>query len=152
MRRPAYGIIGTVGPARGFTWDEVRCRDGSRLTLAQKRAAVRQARLLNKLRVKIARRYRVRAFVDVSFVVNSWHRSPAYNASIGGASQSLHLTGKATDVQVIVRQRGERVKLRPRFVGILAAHYVPEFNAGGIGVYGTFTHLDHRGYRARWTG
>lgn len=153
MARPRYGVYGTVGPAKGFTWSEVRSRDGAVLTLAQKRAAVKQARLLNQLRIRIARRYRIDPWTDVSIVVNSWVRSRTYNARIGGASNSMHLYGKATDVQVIVRLRnGRRVKLAPRWVARLAAVYVPAFNRGGIGTYATFTHLDHRGYRARWTG
>lgn len=152
-KRPAYGVYGSVGPAKGFTWDEVRCTDGTLPRgLAFRRRVVRQARLLNRMRGKIAKRYGLRPFVDVSFVVNSWYRSPNYNRSIGGASNSMHLYGKATDVQIIIRHRGKRVKLKPSFVGLLAARYVPAFNAGGIGVYPTFTHLDHRGYRARWTG
>lgn len=153
-RRPAYGAYGRVGPAKGFTWAEVRCTDG---TLPRgvvfRRRVVKQAKHLNRLRLRIAARYRIDPWSDVTIVANSWYRSPRYNASIGGASNSQHLYGRATDVQIIVRLRnGRRVKLAPKWVARLAAVNVPAFNDGGIGTYPTFTHLDHRGYRARWSG
>lgn len=152
-RRPRYGLYGTVGPARGFTWGEVRCTDGTLpRTLRMRRRFRRQARLLNRLRSRIARKYRIPA-TNVSIAVNSWYRSPSYNARIGGARYSEHVEGRATDVQVFVRLRnGRRVKLKPTYVGRLAARFVPSFQRGGIGTYATFTHLDHRGYTARWSG
>lgn len=155
MRAPAYGVFGRIGPAVGFTWDEVRCTDGTLpRDLAFRRRVVAQARRLNVLRGRIAKRFRV-PFTSVSIVVNSWYRSPSYNARIGGARNSQHLRGTATDIRIVVRLRtGKRVTLAPRFVALLAAAYVPGFNAGGIGWYdaahGNFTHVDGRGSRARW--
>lgn len=154
--RPRYGSAGTVGPAPGFTWDEVRCTDGTLPeSLIMRRRFARQARLLNKLRRAIAKRHGV-TVDDVNILVNSFYRSPAYNASIGGASQSQHVEGRATDIRVIVRTRyGRRVQLRPAYVARLAARYVPAFQRGGIGVYtaANFTHLDHRpNGPARWNG
>lgn len=154
-RRPRYGSFGTVGPARGFTWSEVRCTDGTLPRgVRMRRRFRRQARLLNRLRNRIARKYGIPA-TNVSIIVNSWYRSPNYNARIGGARYSEHVEGRATDVQIYVRLRnGRRVKLAPSYVGKLAARYVPAFQRGGIGVYtrSGFTHLDHRGYTARWSG
>lgn len=155
MRAPAYGVLGRVGPAKGFTWDEVRCTDGSLPSdLAFRRRVVAQARNLNRLRLAIAKRFGIDPWTAVSIIVNSWYRSPSYNARIGGASLSEHKTGRATDVQVVVRLRsGRRVKLAPKFVALLAARHAPALNRGGIGVYPTFTHLDCRpNGPARWNG
>lgn len=153
--RPSYGTYGRVGPAKGFTWGEVRCTDGTLPSgLAFRRRVVAQARNLNRLRLAIARRFRIDPWTNVSIAPNSWYRSPAYNASIGGASRSEHKTGRATDVQIVVRTRaGKRVRLAPKFVALLAARHVPEVNRGGIGTYTTFTHLDNRpNGPARWRG
>lgn len=151
-----YGTFGKIGPAPGFTWSEVRCTDGSLPRgLRFRRSVVRQARCLNTLRTALAKRYKI-PLDNVSIAVNSWYRSPAYNASIGGATRSMHVTGKATDLRIYVRLRsGKRVMLKPTFVGLLAARHVPAFATGGIGTYdtahGNFTHVDHRAGRARWT-
>lgn len=155
MKRPAYGAFGRIGPAKGFTWAEVRCTDGTLPGgLVMRQRFVRQAKLLNVLRAALAKRYGVLT-TDVSIAVNSWYRSPRYNASIGGATKSQHVEGRATDIRISVRLRtGKRVTLKPSFVALLAARHVTAFNGGGIGWYdaahGNFTHLDHRGYRARW--
>lgn len=153
-----YGSRGTIGPAPGFTWDEVRCTDGTLPSArAFRRKAVFQARRLNVLRNSIARKYGVPA-ANVSIIVNSWYRSHAYNAKIRGAKFSRHVytpNGDASDIRIRVKLRtGRRVTLKPSFVALLAARYVPAFNGGGIGWYdadhGSFTHLDARGYRSRW--
>lgn len=154
-RRPLYGPFGTIGPAKGFTWAEVRCTDGTLLgNLAFRQRVVAQAKRLNVLRAQLAARYRV-PLSSVSISVNSWYRSTRYNASIGGAKNSQHLYGRASDIRITVRLRtGKRVQLKPSFVATLAARYVKGFLNGGIGWYdpahGNFTHLDGRGYRARW--
>lgn len=158
--RPKYGVYGTVGPAFGFTWDEVRCTDGTLPNdLAFRRRAVRTARALNRVRRKIALRYGI-PFSSVSIIVNSWYRSPKYNALIKGARQSLHLTGVAVDLRIRVKLRtGKSVTLHPRFVAALSGRHEPEYASGGIGWYdashGYFTHDDRRGVefrmpRARW--
>ena len=41
-----------------------------------------------------------RSMAGVSFSINSGYRCAAYNASIGGATDSLHLTGEAVDIKV----------------------------------------------------
>lgn len=153
--RPDYGIYGKIGPAPGFTWGEARCSDGSLpKDLAFRKRVVAQANLLNTMRGGIAKRYGV-PMRNVSIAVNSWYRSPSFNRQIGGARYSQHLTGSASDIRVYVKLKtGKRVMLRPAFVGILAAQHVPGFKNGGIGSYdaryGNFTHLDGRGYPARW--
>lgn len=73
------------------------------------------------------------------FPVNilSGYRTPAHNDAIGGAPESLHLRGWAADIQID--------NVEPEDV---AAAAEPIFD--GIGRYAEFTHVDVRGYRARW--
>lgn len=71
-------------------------------------------------------------------LINSAYRYPAYNARIGGASRSRHMIGDATDIVV--------PGMKPKEVADVAER----FGFDGVGRYPTFTHLDSRGYRARW--
>jgi len=154
-KKPRYGLYGTVGPARGFTWDEVRCTDGSLpLSLAMRRRYRKQARNLNKLRKAVAKQYGLTTpYTQVSIVVNSWYRSPDFNASIGGAKFSQHVQGRATDLNIFVVHRAKRIRLAPDTIAEIAGRSVPAFSKGGIGVYSGFTHLDHRpNGPARWRG
>lgn len=154
--RPKYGINGTVGPARRFTWAEVEDGYGNLPSTEGKARVVRQARLLNRLRRVIATKYDVDPRA-VGIVVNSWYRSPAYNRAIGGATLSQHIEARATDIVIVVkRKHGGTVRLSPAWVGKLATE-IRAFREGGIGVYspagGNFTHVDHRpNGPARWTG
>ncbi|MFG6096452.1 D-Ala-D-Ala carboxypeptidase family metallohydrolase [Leptothoe sp. ISB3NOV94-8A] len=72
--------------------------------------------------------------------VNSWYRDPASNRKAGGASRSRHLSGDAVDfvVQGISPPEVNR-KLEPWWR-----------DRGGLASASVFTHLDARGYRARW--
>ena len=72
--------------------------------------------------------------------VNSWYRDPTSNRKAGGASRSRHLSGDAVDfvVQGISPPEVNR-KLEPWWR-----------DRGGLASATVFTHLDARGYRARW--
>jgi hypothetical protein len=146
--KPKYGVRGTVGPAVRFTWSEVDSGDGKREPKAYTTRVVKQAHLLNQLRKNISKHYSV-SFGDVAINVNSWYRSPEYNAQIGGAKFSQHVEARATDIVVYVKGK----RLHPRTVAQLAES-VREFRNGGIGWYdaehGNFTHVDHRSGAARW--
>jgi hypothetical protein len=146
--RPRYGVNGTVGPAVRFTWSEVESGDGTREPRSYTKRVVKQARLLNKLRKNIAAHYGA-PVSKVYITVNSWYRSPQYNAQIGGAKHSQHVEARATDIVVHVGSK----RLHPRTVAQLAEG-VLAFRNGGIGWYdeahGNFTHVDHREGEARW--
>jgi uncharacterized protein YcbK (DUF882 family) len=72
-----------------------------------------------------------------SFVVTSGYRTAAYNRSVGGASNSVHQSGYAIDVQVSPSIRDDT------FIAAERAGFT------GIGIYSTFMHLDC-GPRRMW--
>jgi len=77
---------------------------------------------------------------DVPIQINSWYRDPATNAAVGGASQSRHLSGDAVDFVVPgVSCFDVFARLDPWWG-----------NKGGLASSSVFTHIDVRGYRARW--
>lgn len=76
-----------------------------------------------------------------SIVVSSGNRCTEYNKQIGGADNSQHLRGRAADLHFT------GVKLDD--VAGYINEYYPET---GMGVYGSFIHLDSRNYKARWNG
>ncbi|MGF1460485.1 MAG: D-Ala-D-Ala carboxypeptidase family metallohydrolase [Leptolyngbyaceae cyanobacterium] len=81
-----------------------------------------------------------RRYGDKPLQINSWYRDPATNAAIGGASQSRHMTGDAVDFVV--------PGIHPYDV---FADLDPWWgNRGGLASSTVFTHIDIRGYRARW--
>lgn len=79
---------------------------------------------------------------------SSVYRDPAYNRSVGGATNSLHVAFNAMDL------RSAHVSAL-KLGRLLLTH--PEADQLGIGVYGGFVHLDTRGMigrpaPARWSG
>jgi len=73
--------------------------------------------------------------------VNSWYRDPVTNKRVGGASKSRHLVGDAVDFVVDGIPPMEVNNRLEAWWG----------NKGGLASASSFTHLDTRGYRARWT-
>ncbi|EJV6228549.1 DUF882 domain-containing protein [Salmonella enterica] len=84
----------------------------------------------------------VREHFGKPVIINSANRCPAHNKRVGGASKSVHLTGKAADIVV----KG----VAPDIVhAYLTAKYSGKY---GIGKYKTFTHVDSRSKESRWNG
>jgi uncharacterized protein YcbK (DUF882 family) len=73
--------------------------------------------------------------------INSWYRDPATNAAVGGASQSRHLSGDAVDF--VVPGVG-CFDVYARLDGWWGSR-------GGLASSSVFTHIDVRGYKARWS-
>jgi uncharacterized protein YcbK (DUF882 family) len=88
--------------------------------------------LANRLQV-------IRDVLDKPIMINSGFRSEGYNRSIGGAAKSQHVLGNAADIRI--------AGMTPREV----QDYLVNWN-GGLGSYKTFTHIDIRPNRARWSG
>lgn len=82
----------------------------------------------------------VREHFGAPVVITSGHRCSKHNANVGGAKNSMHLTGKAADIKV--------TGVSPMEVrAYLCNKYTDKY---GIGAYPTFTHIDVRGNKARW--
>lgn len=86
---------------------------------------------------------RLRDLIGEPIIINSACRCEEHNRRVGGAENSLHLRCKAADI----RAKG----LTPSELADKAEE-LNEFKYGGIGRYNTFTHVDVRGYKARWRG
>lgn len=88
----------------------------------------------------------VRAHFDAPVTINSGVRCDFHNKAVGGARNSRHKTEYADAADIVVS-------------GVFAsrvADYLEAADQGewGIGRYPSsgFTHIDVRGYSARWTG
>ena len=86
----------------------------------------------------------IRNTIDKPIKVTNAYRCPEKNASVGGATKSQHLLGKAADLQV----KGTSPDDVADIVESLQESGIIEM--GGVGRYNTFTHVDIRGYTARW--
>ena len=79
--------------------------------------------------------------------INSAYRCKSHNHSIGGVKNSRHVLGKAADIVIDNFTPNETANM---IEGMLRNEFNPNFNIGGLGRYNTFTHVDIRGYMARW--
>lgn len=118
-----------------FRISEARSKNGENVPASLMRNAQNHAFNLEQMK---------HALGGVPMPVLSWYRSRAYNAQIGGASQSQHINALATDftvqwVEGIGRARVNAVADRV-------------FRNGGVGRYPAGSvHFDSRGFWARWT-
>lgn len=92
--------------------------------------------------IKIAKAMEeVRAlFGNKEIKINSWYRDPASNAKAGGASKSRHMSGDAIDFNIVGLSPPDVLKKLEPWWG----------NRGGVASASCFTHIDARGYKARW--
>lgn len=85
---------------------------------------------------------KIRNHFDVPVTINSGVRCKTHNTNVGGASGSQHLKGTAADIKV----KG----VAPKKVAAYVETLLP--GTGGIGIYGTFVHVDVRTKKSRWNG
>jgi len=73
------------------------------------------------------------------------YRCKEHNADVGGSVNSQHLKGKAADIK--------SSDIKPKDMAAIVDDLMKceSFKLGGIGIYNTFTHVDIRGARARWS-
>jgi len=117
-----------------FSLAEFRCNDGSDIPNEYLPNVIQLAKNLQVLR----------DYINKPITINSAYRSPKYNAKIGGAKNSQHLTAKASDLRV----EGITPKELAKVIESLIKD--GKMQQGGIGIYPTFTHYDIRGTKARW--
>ena len=77
--------------------------------------------------------------------ITSGYRSPEHNAKVGGVKSSRHITGEAADLKVAGMTPKEVAAVIEK---LIAAGKMEE---GGLGIYSTWIHYDHRNVKARWT-
>lgn len=107
-----------------FKVKEFACKDGSDKVLID-------TELVDLLQ-------KIRNHFNKSVKITSGYRTATHNKKVGGTKNSYHLVGMASDIQV--------TGVNP----ILVAMYAEKLNAGGIGVYSTFVHVDTRQQNSRW--
>ena len=84
----------------------------------------------------------IRTHFGTAVKINSGYRTPQYNAKVGGVAHSQHCYGTAADITV----RGQA----PATVAAFARQIMPDW--GGVGIYGSFCHIDVRETKADWKG
>ena len=84
----------------------------------------------------------IRSHFGATVTINSGYRTPQYNAKVGGVAHSQHCYGTAADIVV----KGQT----PAAVAAYARQLMPDW--GGVGIYGSFCHIDVREAKADWKG
>ncbi|MFH7244643.1 MAG: D-Ala-D-Ala carboxypeptidase family metallohydrolase [Spirulina sp.] len=133
---PIYPV-NQYGQRGNFTWGEAL--HVNRATGHYRKPA--NARVVQGI-LKVARAMEEirRMYGDRPIRINSWYRDPATNAAVGGARFSRHLSGDAVDFVISgVSCFNVYARLNPWWG-----------NRGGLASSSVFTHIDVRGYRARW--
>ncbi len=131
--RHTFYLSDPVLPNGAFTWNEVT-RSGTRIPITRNS-------VINVLSIAETLQEIQELFGDRPIFITSWYRTPKVNAEIGGASQSLHLTGGAVDFTISGVTTAEAYRRLDPWWG----------DRGGLAYARTFVHIDNRGYKARWT-
>ncbi len=120
-------------PNGNFTWAEAT-KNGRRIPVSRDvvYGIIRIARVMEEVRARLG---------DRPIRINSWYRDPASNRAVGGARYSRHMSGDAIDFVV---------------VGLGSYTVYARLNSwwgsrGGLASSSIFTHIDARGYYARWS-
>jgi uncharacterized protein YcbK (DUF882 family) len=100
--------------------------------------------VLENIKIVAEQLQRVRSKLDRPIKINSAYRCESYNTIIGGSKNSQHILGLASDIVV----KGITPDNTFSFLNKLMALNI--INLGGLGQYNTFTHIDFRGFIARW--
>ena len=86
----------------------------------------------------------IRDFIRFPIKITSAYRCPSHNKEGGGVSNSQHVLGKASDIQV----SDSSPEAIYQVIDTLAEY--GHVLQGGLGLYNTFTHYDIRKTRVRW--
>lgn len=122
-----------IRPSRHLSWKELACHDGARTPYPEKWRATR-GRELGEMFEEF------RALCGIGpLLILSGYRTPAHNASIGGAKKSQHKFGRAFDIQ---RPYAHNIGWMVKRAYVLMDHR-PDL-VGGVGIYPWGIHLDTR--------
>ena len=86
----------------------------------------------------------IRDFIRLPMRITSGYRCSSHNKKVGGVSNSQHVLGKASDIQV----NDSSPEAIYQVIDTLAEY--GHVLQGGLGLYNTFTHYDIRKTRVRW--
>lgn len=116
-----------------FSWAEAT-KNGSRIPVNNEvvEGILRVAQVMEEVREYLGNR---------PITINSWYRDPVSNRKAGGATRSRHLVGDAVDFVVQGISPPEVNRRLESWWG----------SRGGLASASCFTHIDVRGYRARWS-
>ena len=117
-----------------FSLSEFECKCGCEMPAFVKENVKKLAENLQVLRDVVGR-------IDLT----NAYRCKEHNADVGGSTNSQHIKGKAADIKSNT--------LSPIEIASITDNLMKseKFKLGGIGIYNTFTHVDIRGYKARWS-
>jgi len=117
-----------------FSLSEFECKCGCKMPEFVKENVKELAENLQVLRDVVGR-------IDLT----NAYRCKEHNADVGGATNSQHIKGKAADIKSNTLSPSEIASITDDLMKS------EKFKLGGIGIYNTFTHVDIRGYKARWS-
>lgn len=118
--------VNRIPVSKNFHLNEFQCKDGSH-----------QVRLHPDLLTKLQQ---LRDRINRPIVITSGYRNPEHNRRVGGAPNSQHLLGTAADIRI---NGMNPIQLQP---------HAEVIGFTGIGLYGSFLHVDIRPHPARWRG
>lgn len=122
-------------PTKNFALSEFACHDGTEVP----------GRLVPNCKALAQRLQIIRDHIGKPIKILSGYRTPAYNASVGGAEHSQHKEAKAAGITVDGMTPRE---LHAEIEALIAAKRIPN---GGLGLYKGFVHVD-TGNPRRWNG
>ncbi len=122
----------TILPGGHFTWGQAT-HGGSRIPASAEvvYGMIRIAEVMEEIHAM---------FDNHPIQIVSWYRDPATNLMVGGVNTSRHLKGDAVNFVVEGYHPHAVFSLLDPWWG----------NRGGLASASEFTHIDARGYRARW--
>ena len=119
---------------KNFNLSEFECKCGCVMPEFVKKNVIELADNLQVLRDVVGR-------LDLT----NAYRCKEHNADVGGAVNSQHVKGKAADI------KSSTIEPWDMATTVDDLMKSEKFKLGGIGIYNTFTHVDTRGSRARWS-